>query len=193
MAKKSEIAYEHKSLEEILKNLRSMGMSTFVDYYDDFKLIKGEKNLKSKLAKDEKKWKEESINTKVSVGRRIFSEGKEKKALELVLSANQLSKATMDKAVQIYQKEYPNSELKQIRFVRPEFEFGQTIVENLFEGYEIISQYSVGEYKVDWYIPELKLVIEFDEKHHKRQKDFDIKRQKFIEKKLKCKFLRYTF
>lgn len=78
------------------------------------------------------------------------------------------------------------------KFVRKEYSFGEDIVKKLFDGYTVISQFSVlGKYKLDWYIPELKLAIEFDEQHHKSSKAKDEKRQKDIEKALGCKFLRY--
>ena len=53
---------------------------------------------------------------------------------------------------------------------------------------KIIRQYKVEGYFVDGYIPELNLVIEIDEIPKIRDKD--IERQKIIEKKLNCKFIR---
>lgn len=76
--------------------------------------------------------------------------------------------------------------------VTREFAFGQEIVYNLFKGYEIKPQFACGKYRIDWYIPELKLAIEFDEAAHRRKVKEDAKRQNFIEKKLGCKFLRYS-
>ena len=82
-----------------------------------------------------------------------------------------------------------------ISCVRNEFSFGCDIVQNLFNGYEVIEQYEVlgGKYFIDWYVPELRLAIEFDESHHSSDviKDKDKKRQEEIEKELGCKFLRY--
>ncbi|MBE7691143.1 antA/AntB antirepressor family protein [Tenacibaculum piscium] len=78
---------------------------------------------------------------------------------------------------------------------RIEFIFGREIVENLFSEYTICSQYSVfgGEYRIDWYIPELNLAVEFDENHHlnSENKRLDEIRQNRIEAELGCKFLRY--
>jgi len=58
--------------------------------------------------------------------------------------------------------------------------------------YKIIRQYYIKKlgYWVDGYIPELNLVIEVDEEYHKNRKERDMKRQKEIEKELKCKFIR---
>jgi len=78
--------------------------------------------------------------------------------------------------------------------VRHEYIFGEDIVSKLFNGYEVMPQFKVLGYRLDWYIPELKLAIEFDEPQHfvgGRLKDECIDRQKEIEKLLGCKFLRF--
>jgi very-short-patch-repair endonuclease len=53
-------------------------------------------------------------------------------------------------------------------------------------------EYCVCGYYTDYYNPKINLVIEFDEKHHKKpkQKEKDISRQKIIEEKLHCKVIR---
>ena len=81
--------------------------------------------------------------------------------------------------------------------VRYEYCFGEDIVNNLFSGYEIISQFKVfdGEFSVDWYIPELKLAIEFDEEQHFKGGELRkecVERQKRVEQELGCKFIRYS-
>ena len=54
-------------------------------------------------------------------------------------------------------------------------------------------QFSIGFYENDLYFPEHKLVIEFDEHDHKdRDINYEIRRQKFIEDQLKCKYIRYN-
>ena len=53
---------------------------------------------------------------------------------------------------------------------------------------KILRQYKVEGYFLDGYIPELNLAIEIDERPKNKQKD--IERQKLIESKLGCKFLR---
>lgn len=83
-----------------------------------------------------------------------------------------------------------------IDHVRREFTFGAEIIQNLFKGYTIIEQFPVlgGKYRIDWYIPELHLAIEFDEAHHStpNNQEADKARQQEIEKVLGCRFLRYT-
>lgn len=81
-------------------------------------------------------------------------------------------------------------------YLRPEFAFGEDIVMNLFSAYEVIPQYPVfgGKYRIDWYVPELKIAIEFDEAQHNdiRNAESDITRQREIEAELGCRFIRYT-
>lgn len=75
-----------------------------------------------------------------------------------------------------------------------QFVFGEDIVNNLFSDYTILKEFGVcdGKYGIDWYIPELKLAIEFDEEHHKNQSAQDKQRQLEIENELGCRFIRYT-
>lgn len=78
---------------------------------------------------------------------------------------------------------------------RPEFVFGEEIVERLFSGYTIIRQFPVfgGRYRIDWYILELRLVVEFDEAPHASPSNAaaDATRQAEIEAALGCRFIRY--
>ena len=76
---------------------------------------------------------------------------------------------------------------------RFEIEFGKVLSDTLLGIFTIYSQYLVGSYRVDWYIPKLNLCIEYDEAHHRKKiqiKKEDRDRQKHIEKKLGCTFLR---
>ena len=54
-------------------------------------------------------------------------------------------------------------------------------------------QYCVDQYKLDFYIEELKLTIEYDEEHHSSKIDEDTKRQEYIMKKLGCIFIRCNY
>lgn len=70
------------------------------------------------------------------------------------------------------------------------------ILDTLEKIYElkIIRQYPILGYYIDGYIPELNLVIEVDERIHYdidgNLREKDIQRQKEIENKLNCKFIR---
>jgi len=54
----------------------------------------------------------------------------------------------------------------------------------------IESQYKVGIYFIDAFLPEANLAIEIDEEHHKLNKLNDMYRQSVIEKMIGCKFIR---
>lgn len=55
---------------------------------------------------------------------------------------------------------------------------------------DIDTQFKVEEYIVDFYVSEVGLVFEYDEKHHKKQINADEERQKIIEEKLGIEFIR---
>ena len=75
---------------------------------------------------------------------------------------------------------------------RKELLFEMTL-NGLFEGItEIIPQYSVLNYRVDFYLPQIGLVIEYDEKYHSSYVLNDKKRQDEIKKHLNCEFIRIS-
>jgi len=51
-------------------------------------------------------------------------------------------------------------------------------------------QYIVAGYFLDGYCIEKNIVVEIDEKYHEKQKEYDMKRQKEIQKELNCNFIR---
>ena len=50
-------------------------------------------------------------------------------------------------------------------------------------GYRFLRQYSVDQFVIDFYSPEIKFAIELDGSVHNNpeQKDYDVKRQKYLE------------
>ena len=61
----------------------------------------------------------------------------------------------------------------------------------LFSAEEIILQHNVSSYRTDAYFPKHKLAIEVDEQgHNDRDIDYEIRRQKALEKELGCEFVR---
>ena len=66
-------------------------------------------------------------------------------------------------------------------------------IQKVFEGISMKRQFSIGFFRIDLYFPEHKLASECDEHHHKdRDINYEIRRQKFIEDQLNCKFIRYN-
>lgn len=79
---------------------------------------------------------------------------------------------------------------------RKEIEFLYILKEALKElELEVVDQYRVNNYRVDFYIPKKNLAIEYDEQHHfvEDNKIKDLERQKYIESKLGCKFVRCDY
>lgn len=78
-----------------------------------------------------------------------------------------------------------------IRSARFEYKYLNEIKDFLGEmNIKYILQYSVGDYRIDLYIPKFNIAIEIDEEDHKYKKEYDISRQKYIENKIYCKFIR---
>ena len=80
------------------------------------------------------------------------------------------------------------SERKETKFVSDIIEF--------FEAFGIkgVRQYNVdNKYRIDFYIPKLKIAIEYDENNHSHyDKHKEHEREKYIKNKLHCKFIRVS-
>ena len=67
--------------------------------------------------------------------------------------------------------------------------------ESLFEAFKslnikVIHQFQIDIYRVDFYIPEYNVVIEYDEEYHKSTYYRDILRENKIKEKINCSFIR---
>lgn len=78
---------------------------------------------------------------------------------------------------------------------RKEIEFVKDLG-NFLEGFGVkngITQYKVLDYRIDYYIPDFKIAIEYDENDHIGYSyEAQELRQKRIEEELKCKFIRLS-
>ena len=64
-------------------------------------------------------------------------------------------------------------------------------IKNAFEGEDMQTQYSVLSYRIDLYFHKYKLAIEVDELGHAdRNIDYEIERQRALERELSCVFIR---
>ena len=88
-----------------------------------------------------------------------------------------------------------------VEYVRHEICFGDMLVDIATNsklaklcyggiGFNVIPQYSCLSYRLDFYLPQLKLAIEYDEEQHQYQKQDDAVRQIKLENELGCKFIR---
>jgi len=85
-----------------------------------------------------------------------------------------------------------NNNVKILLIDREEIDFFKSL-ESAFLPFNIegVKQYSVLKYKIDYYLPNLKIAIEFDEGGHQGYTyEQQESRQKQIENKLNCKFIR---
>lgn len=63
----------------------------------------------------------------------------------------------------------------------PRFEIKfQNLLQELFLGLKIIHQYFINGYKLDFFIPDLNMIIEYDEDHHKYTSEQDHNRMNII-------------
>ncbi|MGL5714307.1 MAG: DUF559 domain-containing protein [Paraclostridium sp.] len=58
-----------------------------------------------------------------------------------------------------------------------------------------IKQYNVDRYRVDFYIPEYNIAVEYDEEQHcnKVNMKMDMEREGYIKSKLNCEFIRCDY
>jgi very-short-patch-repair endonuclease len=73
--------------------------------------------------------------------------------------------------------------------------FESSTIKNIiivFKNENIKCQYFIDNYRIDLYFIDYKLALECDETYHKNNKVKDEQRQKYIEEKLDCKFIRYN-
>ena len=113
--------------------------------------------------------------------------------LYLTLSENE-NKVYLEDFLNRYFK-LSEKENKKVLNIRHEYHFGSLLKKSLNDICHFKNQYSVfsGKYRIDFYEPEFKLAIEYDEEGHfynKKHIESDIIRQKEIEDYLHCTFIR---
>jgi very-short-patch-repair endonuclease len=85
------------------------------------------------------------------------------------------------------------SNVEFFRQTRQEIEFIDTLLKILEPfNFECVKQYQVLNYRIDLYIKDLNIAVEYDEGHHSSQAEEDDIRQITIEKQLGCKFIRVS-
>ena len=105
-------------------------------------------------------------------------------AMEIIVRSNK------PKAIDILEK--MGSKMYRHKYVRKETET-LSYIQRAFKGEEMIDQYCVDGYRIDLYFPKYKLAVECDEfDHNGRDIEYEVKRQKHIEIKLDCHFIRYN-
>ena len=105
----------------------------------------------------------------------------------LICKSEKLSKKDKDYFIKIFDIKNIFYSRKEIEFKDDFFDFFKSI------GLNVIHQYTVGKYRVDFYVPYLNLVIEYDENEHSKYNINNEKaREVFILNALKCKIIRIS-
>ena len=73
---------------------------------------------------------------------------------------------------------------------RSEIHFRQLLAGALSGICTVVPQFQVKKFRVDFYIPEFNIPIEYDEPHHSKSKKQDAIRQRDIESELKSSMIR---
>ena len=116
-----------------------------------------------------------------------------------ILSASGFSKLfsikkNRSKVGKILEKYFKTSTNTQMKFARKELRFLSNLKDALeVFNYEYKEQFQVLKYRIDLYIPELKVAIEYDENDHIGY-SFEAQegREEKIKKELKCEFIRLS-
>lgn len=110
---------------------------------------------------------------------------------QLIQKSRNVSTELKEKLLKIL---FPNKDIV-IATSRKEIEFIEQLEESLkaFDVIDGIKQYPIFNYRIDFYIPSLNIAIEYDENGHNNYTyEQQEGRQKEIEDKLKCRFIRVT-
>ncbi len=75
---------------DVIRKLRSVGINTFIKYYNEFERRLDRKDLFEIFGKNSEKWKDSAANTKITTGKWLFRTNNNVKALEyIVYEANE--------------------------------------------------------------------------------------------------------
>jgi hypothetical protein len=86
---------------DLIRTLNSVGKSTFVKYYYNFR----DKSRDACVLGFDEPYTDNAKNTRTGHAQRIFRENKQKEALELIINSNRVDEATREKAYEILQQE----------------------------------------------------------------------------------------
>lgn len=89
---------QNENSDTLLRDLRTVGFSTFVEYYEYYANPKYETSDIRALLIKSGKYKINSCNTKASVGKRIVNKGLGHEALEIIANANNIDSSIINKA-----------------------------------------------------------------------------------------------
>lgn len=160
--------------------------------YDIGKIL-GYRNTRDLVLRYCESWEHFFIPTESGVQKLNFIN--EKNVLLLISSCKKLSNNDKKSIIENFQKYGIINKSYIPVFSRKEIEFISDL-EDFFDAQNIIKgikQFKILNYVIDYYIPSIKLAIEYDENEHKNYSyETHEGRQKEIEKELGCKFIRIS-
>lgn len=111
---------------------------------------------------------------------------------KVITRSSKLSKSRMYEIIKTFQDHGFLSNIS--LYSRKENDFFDLLSESLQAfNIEIQNQFYVDGYRIDGYIESLNIAIEYDENNHNHYDiSFEVERQKYIEKKLGCRFIRVS-
>ncbi|HHW57744.1 MAG TPA: hypothetical protein GXX15_08795 [Clostridia bacterium] len=86
---------------DLIRTLNSVGKSTFVKYYYNFK----NESREACIAAFTEDYTDKSKSTRTSYAQRIFREGRQKDALQLIINSNRVDDKTIARAREILKSE----------------------------------------------------------------------------------------
>lgn len=184
---------------EVLLKIDDEGYTTARNLYEFLELAKSQFSRWSKSNIINNPYAEENIDY---IGFDVNIEGNKVKDYKITLDfAYKLACATLCERNVYMSAEEKAEKLKvfnryeKIVFEKKEMAFKNLLISAL-EGYgidNVIHQYKVMDYRIDFYIPELKIAIEYDESNHINYSyEAQELRQWKIENVLGCKFIRLS-
>lgn len=106
---------------------------------------------------------------------------------DLIFKSEKLSKKDKDYFIKIFDIKNSFYSRKEIEFKDELFDFFKSI------GLNVLHQHTVGKYRVDFYVPYLNLLIEYDENGHSNYNiDNEKARELFVINSLKCRIIRIS-
>jgi transposase len=120
--------------------------------------------------------------------------------IDCALAFVQICQTSNNKSINFFQEllEKENIYVHVVKPSRKEYDFGKLLKSVVSWKYDVIEQkqVKVGEsyLRIDFFIPDLNLAIEYDEKHHKSEnnRELDELREKLIIEKIHCQFIRIS-
>ncbi len=130
---------------------------------------------------------ESELTLKSAEGRRLVS--RKKKCIGITTLHAIAMKARRYDIANSIRSSFPNDQLVATVVQRPEMDFF-SLLQILSGIVDVLPQEKFGRYVVDFYLPQVRLAVEYDERRHRYRIDKDLTRQSEIETKFQIAFER---